>query len=220
MYSTIFISKNSDELSLLPSFFAANNSSLSAFSLIDFQAIPFEIKAPYDVLFFGSIRSFNFFTQLQNIPTHVQLACIGEGTANRIKERGYQLDFIGEFAGEPDKVAATFKAWLDTKRVLIPVSSQSNRSIARALPTSQFEEVIVYSTVHKEIHIPPHDLYIFTSPSNVDSFLAVQEIPAKATVIAWGTTTEKRLVEHGAEVMHSLRTSTEKELINFLSKEL
>lgn len=205
------------ELALLPAFCKENSFALTAQSLIDFKPIDFEVKADFDVIFFSSIRAFDFYTQVAKTEGKL-LACIGESTAKRIEEKGYRLDFIGSAAGIPAIVAQEFRMWLGNQKVLIPISVQSNRSISKALNPSQFHEVMVYETITKSEVLAAQQVYIFTSPSNVESFLQKNSLPEDAKIIAWGKTTEQRLKSFGLSCEAVLKTSTERELVRILAQ--
>ena len=168
--TNLFISKNSDDLSLLPLYCANNNIGLNAQSLIDFKEIPFHRVDSYDVLFVNSIRAFAFFTQSIPSSTTCEIACIGSATADRLRQLGYTTAFVGSQAGNPTLVAKEVKKWVGDRNVLIPCSSRSARTVAKELNPAQVTELIVYETVLLPKTIETADVYIFTSPSNVNSF--------------------------------------------------
>ena len=211
----LFISKSQSELTILPSFCEAKGISLVAQSLIRFESISFTVTQPYEVIFFGSIRATRYFLERENIKEGTAVACIGETTADRIRALGIHVDFIGEKSGQPDQVADEFIRWVGQRKVLIPCSEQSNRSIAKKLPVEQYEEVQVYRTLDACQSIADCDAYVFTSPSNVISFLTCNSKP-EGQVIAWGETTANALQEVGIHVAKTLQHSTETALLAFL----
>lgn len=213
----LFISKSSSELTVLPSFCEANGISLIAESLIRFERISLKVSQSYQVIFFGSIRAARYFLENEKISEETAVACIGVTTAERIRSFGVKVDFIGEKSGQPDQVAADFVRWVGQRSVLIPCSEQSNRSIAKKLPVDQYEEVHVYRTLSACQPIASSDIYVFTSPSNVTSFLKCNSKP-KGQIIAWGETTAKALQEAGIHVAMTLSHSTEAALTAFLMK--
>ena len=213
----LFVSKSHSELTVLPSFCEANGISLVAQSLIRFERVPFRVSQSYQVIFFGSIRAARYFLENENIPEVTAVACIGETTAERIRSLGVKVDFIGKKSGQPDQVADDFVRWVGQRSVLIPCSEQSNRSMAKKLPVDQFEEVHVYRTLSACQPVASSDIYVFTSPSNVTSFLTCNSKP-EGQVIAWGQTTAKALLEAGIHVAITLSHSTEAALIAFLIK--
>lgn len=214
---TLFISKSESEVDELLDFCHENKIQLTAESLIRFNSIPFQITKPYDVVFFASIRAAEFFLANEVLDSNKEIACIGQTTAEKLISLGFNLDFIGEKAGKPDEVAKSFKTWLGNRTVLIPQSTISKRSIASRIPEDQLLEVIVYKTVSDCKTIPPCDIYIFTSPSNFESFLSCNASP-QGKIIAWGDTTKKCIELHGLTVDITLEKADLKELITVLQK--
>lgn len=188
---------------------------LVAESLITFQGVPFTIDRPFDVVFFASIRAAIFFLRAASIPSNCAVACIGETTGKKLTEIGLKVDFIGEKAGQPDDVAEAFKAWLGTRTVIIPQSTVSKRSIASKIASEQCIEVIVYETISACKTIPECATYIFTSPSNFESFSLCNAIP-KGKIIAWGETTKNAILKRGLEVDKTLVYSDMGELMGIL----
>lgn len=212
---TIFISKNRSEVAELEDFCSRNDLQLFAESLITFKAVPFTLDRSYDAVFFASIRAAEFFLKQTQLPPSCAIACIGQTTADKLATLGLHVDFIGEKAGKPDEVAGAFKAWLGTRTVLIPQSTVSKRSIASAINPAQCVEVVVYETCSACKKIPVCDTYVFTSPSNFESFLLCNEVP-KGKIIAWGETTKRAILKRGLEVDETLVYSEMGELVGML----
>jgi uroporphyrinogen-III synthase len=84
--------------------------------------------------------------------------------------------------------------------VFFPVSDRSLGSITKVFSADQIEVLSVYHTLLNPIKIPTCAVYIFTSPSNVESFILINSIPLGAHVIAWGDSTAAALLEAGIEV--------------------
>lgn len=213
----IFISKELTELAHLPAFCAEHSIELMAHSCITFSAVPFVLNEPYDVVFFGSVRAASFFLTNYSLPSEVEVACIGETTAEKLRALQLPVSFIGKKAGSPSEVADEFKTWLGTRRVLFPLSSVSKESIVKVIPEGQSKKVIVYETLPKAVHLETLDLAVFTSPSNLESFLlAGNKLPKQS--IAWGNTTLKAMHLHQIEPDFTLENSNELELIYVLKK--
>jgi uroporphyrinogen-III synthase len=191
---------------------------LYAHSLIDFELVSNRVQTNSQVVFFSSIRTATFFLESNRISNDMEIATIGEQTAQKLNGLGLEVDFIGSTAGDPETVASDFRHWLNGRRVLIPCSDRSNRSIATALPKNQVEELVVYKTIPASITIEPCDLYVFSSPSNVESFLLKNNLPEKSFTIAWGKTTEKALVSQQIFPDLVLKNSSEIEVIAFLEE--
>ena|SRR6218665_1310011 len=184
---------------------------LVAKSLIDFRAVDYTSSFDTDVVFFSSPRAVDFFLPAIK-HKGFQLACLGSGTANRLKEYGYDADFVGSNSGEPSIVSREFQLWLGDRKALFPLSTISNRSISSNIPENQKLELVVYETVSASESIEPCDLYVFTSPSNVFAFLEKNIFPENARVIAWGKATERKLKELNFYPEITLRNSSLRDL--------
>ena len=215
MNKSIFISKDLSEVTLLQQFCLANKINLIGSSLIRFEAVSFEVNQTYDVLFISSIRAAEFFLKTEKIKPETVIACIGQLTARKLEELRLKITFVGEKSGNPIEVAEEFKKWLGNRTVLIPKSNISNRTIGSLLPSSQCIEPIVYKTVSDCKVITDCNTYIFTSPSNVDSFLICNESPL-GKIIAWGETTKKHIEAKGITVSNTLQKAEVGELIKLL----
>jgi uroporphyrinogen-III synthase len=215
MVKQLFISKDIDELSELPAFCYQNNIKLIASSLIYFEPVPFILNSEFEVVFFSSIRAAHFFLENASIPKGVEIACVGMTTARKLTEKGFKISFIGNKSGRPDEVALEFAEWLGERKVLIPCSIQSKRTISSRVPINQLVEIEVYKTLSNCESIPPSDYYIFTSPSNLVSFLSCNSKP-QGEIIAWGSTTKSFILESNLITSYTLEKSCEEDLINYL----
>jgi uroporphyrinogen-III synthase len=216
LINRIFISRNQEDCGQLVTFCNNHNLILTAKSLIEFSAIDFKIEESFDVIFFGSIRATDFFFKKSIINSNCEIACIGSETAAKLSERGIKVSFIGSHAGRPKVVATEFKNWLGDRRVLIPHSSASLFSIVEFLKPEQYKTIEVYKTELKSVLISEFDCYIFTSPSNVQSFISSNEKTKLKNVIAWGKSTESELLKNKIPASITLKTGTMIELQNYL----
>lgn len=217
MKSSLLITKNLSELTDLVSFCETHQIELVAQSFIDFELIESKIPADIQVLFFGSKRAAHFFLLQSEIPSTCHVACIGETTKIQLEKMGIQVSFWGTEAGNPDLVAQELKTWLQGRKLHIPLSDVSNRSMAKVLPADQVMEIPVYRTVQQAIKLPnTPNIIAFTSPSNLAGYLLKNEIPTDATLIVWGKTTALALTQLGFEANYVLTYSTEKELVEYL----
>ncbi len=217
---SIFLSSTSDSSLPIVDFCSENGILLARRSFISFQQVPFEVPDEWEVVFFSSPRSFDFFVSDHfSFESNQQIACIGAETKNYIESRGYVVSFFGENAGKPKEIAIQFKEWLGSRLALFPQSTRSNKSIESELPPEQKIPLIVYETVEDPILFKTgFSVYIFTSPSNYLSFISLNSIPEGAKILAWGTTTARLIVNKGRQVDFILKTSTYSELRNILRK--
>lgn len=195
----------------------SNGIDLFAKSLITFKPVVHNPVFDADVVFFSSPRSVEFFVEsIQG--KNLQCACLGSGTAKRLAEFGYSADFVGSVSGQPDVVSKEFLIWLGNRKVIFPLSTKSNRSISATIPAGQRIEVVVYETISLSEKLDLCEIYVFTSPSNIDAFLEKNVLPGTAEVVAWGKTTEKRLLELKILPSFVLRDSSLRDLEEALSK--
>lgn len=218
MNKRIFISKNASEIDPFRSKFEELGYTVVNHSFLSFIPIPFKVERTFDVIFFSSVRSVIFFKATQSIPFTTSIACIGEKTADLLETLGHTIDFVGSQSGEPKVVAKEFKAWLASRKVIFPISDRSLKSISSEIGEEQKEEVVVYSTTIVGKAVEACDVYVFTSPSNVDGFFELNVVPAGAKVIAWGKSTEGALVGKGVGVWRCLEKSGIGEVISILEK--
>jgi uroporphyrinogen-III synthase len=215
----LFISKNPEETTELQSFCERHGFDIVSCSLIDFVPVPFEILADYEVVFFNSIRAARYFLASSTLNENTKVACLGVTTKKKLEAIGIAVDFYRENGGEPAKIADQFKDWLNGRKVLIPRAFDSLKTIVNALPKEQCQEVVVYKTIASCKKIDPCGIYIFTSPSNVNSFLSCNSVP-EGEVVAWGNSTADYLIEKGINVSHKLTSAGQEELIQYLKQGL
>ena len=218
MKKRIFISKNSDDCEPLVHYCNQNKLDLIAQSLIEFEAIPFKIESNFDIVFFSSIRSAQFYFKKAAKKSTIIYACIGETTNTKLKMLGIECEFVGKEAGNPQKTAEEFKNWVQNRIVFFPQSNLSLGTFSAILPENQVIKQVVYKTKLKEIEISKCQIYIFTSPSNLDAFLTINEISHGSKVLVWGNSTSEFAGGKEVKVDFVLTNSSLDELIQILSQ--
>ena len=99
---SIFLSSNSDSSLPIVDFCNKNGILLARRSFISFQQVPFEVPNDWEVVFFSSPRSFDFFVSDHFIlESDQQIACIGVETKNHIESKGYVVSFFWRKCREP-----------------------------------------------------------------------------------------------------------------------
>lgn len=200
MIKSLFISKNLIDVPELALFCSERSIELNAQSLIQFQAIPFQIVNSSDCVFFSSPRSAEFFLSSIQLRKEQLIAVAGDATKRQVESYGYKVSFIPKNSGLVTQSSLEFSEWLGTKTVLFPVSSISNKSYAQNLDGNNVSIIEVYKTKLVSKEICECDLYVFTSPSNAEAFFEKNEIPPASKVITWGESTSKSLLNlHGIE---------------------
>lgn len=219
---TVFISKKIDDLDF-QNFLREYNVELSDVSMISFRSTVFPIpkEEEYDAVFFTSPRSVLFFLDKIELDESKFIGAIGQSTTDYIHQQGYSVDLTGIQSGKPKEVAKTFQAAIGDKKVLFPQSSRSKKSIQKYLNPEQCIDLVVYETLQDphEIKNTP-EILVFTSPSNVESFLIKNKINKEQKIIAWGDSTALFLQEKGFPVNETLERSNLQELRDVLKSML
>ena len=210
---TIFISKDEQDLGTIPLFLKGMGVNLIHRSLIKFEKVFFEFPSDFEVVFFPSIRAAQFILESNelNIDSYV-LACSGSQTNERLEDLGHSCQFIGKNAGSPDQVSRDFSSWLGNRRVFIPHSNRSVLSITSHIPNQQVVRSVVYNTILSDAIIEWSDIYVFSSPSNIDSFFKKNKLKKDSLVIVWGQTSAMSLLNYGKRADFILQYGTLQEL--------
>jgi uroporphyrinogen-III synthase len=214
---SLFISTELPKDNELRQFCLDNDINLIAESLLSFEAVEHTTEFKGEVIFFSSIRCFEFYKgNIQN----KTLAVYGQGTAAKILKTNpdlkNQIDFIGEQTNDPATIAKDLVSWLGNRTILFPLGSKSLKSISKHIPKSQVEEEIVYETQLYPKTIKLVDVCVFTSPSNVESYLQVNEKQNHTIYVAWGKSTYDKLTNLNFRVIMLLAESSYKSLIKNL----
>ncbi|XOV66018.1 MAG: uroporphyrinogen-III synthase [Fluviicola sp.] len=221
MIKSLFISKNPAEVTELQSFADTNSFRITAKSFLQFKPVPFDVPKEYQVIFFSSPRAVTFFHSRYSVPSGVHIASVGGKTTALLKSMGYEVAFTGEDKGSISEVATSFQNWLGDRKVLFPVSTKSLGTISKGLPPDQTIHVTCYETqIQEHILESTFDVYVFTSPSNVEGFFAQNKLDGVSTVIAWGDSTAMALKKHQVFNFDVLREPSQSTLSSLLMKKV
>lgn len=218
---TLFISKKIED-PLFIEFCKRKNWNLIDKAMIRFRDLNFLSPLPenYDIIFFSSKRSVDFFlAKITPEKRHI-IACIGESTAKALEKWDLKPSFVGKKSGHPETVAKQFKTFVEERKVLFPQSNISNQSMQKQLVKDQVVNLIVYETflLPSKLDINPAIL-VFTSPSNVNAFLQMNKIDTQhQKIIAWGTTTADYLTQSNILPSAVLKKSSFEELVEVLNE--
>ena len=199
---SIFISRRLQPESVFMQQLTAEGFKVYDESLVNFQALAFDLKESPNWLFFYSRHAVRFFfNQLQDTDwlQGIKLAAIGSGTADELRKFRPRVDFIG--TGEPEVVAAAFGKIAEGKRVLFPRARQSRRSIQLLLGQRiQSADLIVYDNLQRtDLDLPVCQVLVFTSPMNAEAYFQVYDLQAGQQVFAIGQVTGKCLRQLGVQ---------------------
>lgn len=189
-------------------------------SMISFVEVPFDCpKEDYKIVFFTSPRSAKFFLDRCALNEKVEIATIGKSTSSYVEERGYKVHFTGVTSGIPALVSEEFKAFVKGRKVLFPQSNYSHRSMQERLTEYQITDLVVYETALTPTKLERKpSILVFTSPTNVESFLKLNTISEGQKTIAWGKTTEAFLDKNGVKADFTLKYSSFDELQEVLKQ--
>lgn len=170
-------------------------------SLLKFAPVRFVPPAKADWWFFYSPRAVEFgASRLALLPVPLpQLAAMGPGTAAALLAHDYCLSasFVG--TGSPGEVARAFGEVARGRRVFFPRARQSRMTVQKLLAdVVQVQDAICYDNQSvTEPEFIQADVFIFTSPLNVRTYLTAHPLPADARVIAIGPSTAQALASFG-----------------------
>ncbi len=195
----IFISRNETDSPLLAqrareAGMTAHFRSLIALELL--QQLP-DLRG-IDLLFFMSPSAVRlFYSQGALAFPPLPVAVMGDGTAAALPKEISPV-FVGN--NTTHEVAQAFAEFAGNKRVGVITGTDSRRRIQKALHPENYRELLLYRNSPVPVRIPESDIYVFTSPSNVDSFFLKNNLPNHAQIIALGDTTAQPLQEKGHRV--------------------
>ena len=181
------------------------------------------ISVPYipkcDWIFFSSSEGVRHLLS-QHDPSGVKIGVMGTGTAQTLLHYQLNANFIGS-SSDPEMVANEFQKILQPQeKILFPQSVQTRNSIAPLLKDCTIERLQTYSTSSVSIHPIDSDLYIFSSPSNVQSYFEQYTIPTQQPCIAFGPVTAQALAQHKIENIQVLQNVTNQTLYDAIKLSL
>lgn len=160
-----------------------------------------------DWIFFSSSEGVRHLLA-QHLPEGVKIGAMGKGTAQTLLQFQLTADFVGA-SSDPAMVAIEFQKVLEpNETILFPQSVQTRNSIAPLLKDCTIHRLEVYCTSPLAIEAVDSDVYIFSSPSNVQSYLKQHTISATKPCVAFGPTTAQTLIDHHIENIHVLQNVT------------
>ena len=197
----VFITRNLAAGSTLLEWASATGNQVTGRSLLRFVGVPFRVPVHCDWWFFYSPRAVAFAAdKLALLPMPMpRLAAMGQGTARALRDHDYGLRaaFIGQ--GTPAEVARAFSREAAGQRVFFPRARQSRLTVQTLLQdTITVRDAICYDNqaVLNPAYVPA-DVYVFTSPLNVRTYLSSHPLDANARIIAFGPSTAQALASFG-----------------------
>lgn len=191
----LWISRTLKKDSIFKKLLESANFTLFNQSLIEKKIIYLEKFPDCNWVFFNSTFSYDSIANLKGSLYSKKIAAFGKATAEHLKRQKLNIDFIGN--GSPNDVAKQFaEAIKNHEIVFFPSSNRSLGTVHKQLLDSNKEVIITYQTKFLEKKIGKHDYLVFTSPTNVLSYLQLNSINDER-VISIGPSTTKALKNAG-----------------------
>jgi hydroxymethylbilane synthase len=194
----VFISRDENESGNLNKWLKNLGFNVENKSLIELKKLTLKELPKSDWLFFSSKHAVEFFfMQNPNIGT-TKIGCMGKGTSQVLREFGKRADFIGT-STDTKLVGKQFAARVGLGKVVFPIARDSMRTIQwQFAKQDNVIDLPIYASL-KVPHIVAEntDILVFTSPSNVESYLEKNKITPNQKIIAMGESTEKTLIVKG-----------------------
>jgi len=200
---SVFITREVNQEGYLNKYLTQKGVKLEGISLI--RTFPMILKMDSSILsrvdwiFFNSKNAVEYFLNLKpRISGDTKIGVVGRGSESALRDYGFEADFVGE-ASDTSMVARKFASMTENKTILFPQAKDSLRSIQNGLhPSARAIDLPVYETdIDENAQIPGADIIIFTSPSNVISYVQRSLIELDQKVIAIGKSTGAKLEEYG-----------------------
>lgn len=171
-------------------------------SFIQFEVYPVTEIPNANWVFFTSPQSVRSVCEQVELSKDIQIAVLGKGTAKTLAEFGLKADFTG-IDSDTQQVAHDFLSNIGNQTVYLPVGKQTLGVLEAVIPADQLIKHTVYDTLSKlvKLEVEP-DVLVFTSPSNVASYLQQYQLKSDQRIIAIGNTTADYILSQslGVEV--------------------
>jgi hydroxymethylbilane synthase len=199
--SSVLITRDLDENSFFKRTLEGNGYSVNGISFIETRRVEVKNVPQTDWIFFASGNAVDhFFSQQPELKAKTKFGVIGKSTELVLKKYNRNAAFVGSI-NDTKVVGKKFAKAVSAETVLFPQAKGGLRTVQQQFDdSSKLTDLIVYETVKKEnVKLPKADVLVFTSPSNVESFLEKGTIQTGQKIIAIGESTAKKLKTHGIE---------------------
>lgn len=169
-------------------------------TLIDIKKITIKELPKADWIFFSSKHGVRFFFMQNPDIGNAKIGCIGKSTAQELRLHNRRADFIGQ-STDTKLVAKQFAAKIGNAKVLFPVPREGMNTIQWQMPKRENAiNLVVYATLKVPVEIGSDtEVIVFTSPSNVESYLEKNTFHPHQKYVAMGDATAGTLLKKGAK---------------------
>ena len=177
-------------------------------SLVQLEALPFEVPQGVDWIFFSSKNAVAFFFEAYPAPENTKTqkhentktplwAALGPATAAALADRVQRVDFIGD--GDPVRSAEAFLPLAMGQTVLFPAAKHSMESVPQQLEGRVRSLLLpVYDNYPVETPEPrAADVLVFTSPMNTKAYFQTNALRYGQRLVAIGDSTARALAGLG-----------------------
>ncbi len=215
----IFISREISSNSAWVEWARAKGHHLHGISCIQTQPISFQKSEKSDWIFFSSSEGAKYyFSQCDH--EQEKIAAMGPGTAETLNRLGITANWVGSHT-DPVQVALAFSNQLsEGETVLFPQSAQTKNSIAPILSGHATRHLIVYNTIPKTIGKQDADVWIFSSPSNINAYQQQHDLDVSHRYIAFGPTTAQAMEQLGLKNVFVLKQVNDDTIIEAIKESL
>jgi|TARA_B110000879_G_scaffold63318_1_gene89103 uroporphyrinogen-III synthase len=199
---SILITREPIECGWLVRSLLAEGFDVVASSQIMLEAIePLPSMPKTDWIFFNSPKSAKLFFQTYTDLSlgDYKFAGLSTGTSKEVKKWTNRVDYTGSSSLKTEDISIDFLSIVaNGDNVLIPCGSQTLGTLKKADEKKQVTEVEFYNTLPNNWVAPTDfDLILFSSPSNVDSYIQTHEIRPDTICLAIGDKTSEAIEKHG-----------------------
>lgn len=169
-------------------------------SLIEFKPIPIKEIPECNWIFFSSKHAVKFFFNQKPAIGKVKIGCVGKATSDELRKHGLRADFIGQ-STDTKLIGKQFASIAGNSKVLFPIAKESMMSIQNQLAKKEnVFNIPVYATIKHSVEVNSDtDIFIFTSPSNVDAFYEKNKLQTQQLAVAMGEATKNALIKKGVK---------------------
>lgn len=197
--TSVLITRDLTDNSFFKNALEDNGYTVHGISFIETQKVPVKDIPASDWVFFASSNAIRFFfEQNPQLKPKTKFGVVGKATEQTLKEYNKNAAFVGS-VNDTKVIGKKFAKTVGNETVLFPQAMGGLRTVQQQFTNAtQLTDIVVYETVKKENTVlPPAEIIVFTSPSNVTSFFEKWNVAANQKVIAIGKSTEAKLAEYG-----------------------
>jgi hydroxymethylbilane synthase len=209
----IFISRRKEQVESLCKELESLGHQVQAQSLIRTEEVDFPLPLPHcDWIFFSSAEAVRFFFRKNPVIPGIKIGAVGESTAEAIRQFSH-VDYTGD-SSDIDGTAKHFASHTEGQLVLFPGSEQSLRSIQSCKKNHEVMDLVCYRTIREPVAVAFTDVLVFSSPSNVEAFFAINQHRSGSKYIAFGKSTAACLEKFGISNAMIPQSLTDRDLLH------